>query len=106
MLHEPSASAEADPASGYKTRLGVRMFLAYSVVYAGFVLINVLFPAWMGVIVALGLNLAMVYGFSLIVLALVLALIYNALCSAREKQLSAVESQPAVMALEPEGMAK
>lgn len=65
MLHEPAVKAEDGPASGYKTRLGVWMFLIYSAVYAGFVLINVLFPAWMGFIVVLGLNPAMVYGFGL-----------------------------------------
>lgn len=103
MFHEPAVKAEDDPASGYKTRLGVWMFLIYSAVYAGFVLINVLFPAWMGVIVALGLNLAMVYGFGLIVFALVLALIYNALCSAREKALAAAKAPGPAAALEPEG---
>ena len=35
-----------------------------------------------------GLNLAVVYGMGLIILALILALIYNALCTAKEKEMA------------------
>ena len=89
MLHEPAKQSGDDLASSYKSRLGVRMFLVYAVVYAGFVLINVLWPKTMGIIVVAGLNLAVVYGFGLIVFAMVLALIYNWLCSRKERQLYA-----------------
>jgi uncharacterized membrane protein (DUF485 family) len=65
------------------------MFLAYCVVYAGFVLTNIVNEGQaMQVIVVAGLNLAVVYGMGLIVLALILALIYNALCTAKEKELA------------------
>ena len=87
MLHEPAIQSGDDLASSYKSRLGVRMFFVYAVVYAGFVLINVLSPTTMGIIVVAGLNLAVVYGFGLIVFAIVLALIYNWLCTRKEKQL-------------------
>ncbi len=87
MLHEPAKQSGDDLASSYKSRLGVRMFLVYAVVYAGFVLINVLWPKAMSTIVIAGLNLAVVYGFGLIVFAMILALIYNWLCSRKEKQL-------------------
>lgn len=89
MLHGPAAENKPDPASRYKSRLGVRMFLLYCVVYAGFVLINVFTEGRaMQAIVVAGLNLAVVYGMGLIILALVLAVIYNALCTAKEKELA------------------
>lgn len=89
MHHGPAAESGPDPASRYKSRLGVWMFLFYCLVYAGFVAVNVLTEGRaMQTIVVAGLNLAVVYGMSLIVLALVLALIYNALCTAKEKELT------------------
>ena len=89
MLHGPAQESAPDPASNYKSRLGVRMFLIYCVVYAGFVLTNVLTEGRaMQAIVAAGLNLAVVYGMGLIILALVMAVIYNALCTAKEKELA------------------
>jgi len=89
MLHEPARDSKPDPASAYKSRLGLTMFLVYCVFYAGFVLINV----WTGgkamqAIVLMGMNLAVVYGMGLIVLALVMALIYNHLCTTKEKELA------------------
>lgn len=91
MLHEPAAQSGKDPAFSYKRRLGVRMFAAYAVFYAGFILINMVNPTLMETTVAAGLNLAVVYGFSLIAIALLLALIYNSACSKREAALSAGE---------------
>jgi uncharacterized membrane protein (DUF485 family) len=88
MLHEPAAKAGKDPAFAFKRRLGVIMFIAYAAIYAAFVLINLLSPGLMGWIALAGLNLAVVYGFGLIVLALILALIYNALCTHREAALA------------------
>lgn len=92
MHHAPAPEPAPDPAVRYKSRLGVVMFLIYCVVYAGFVFINVLTEGEaMQTIVGAGLNLAVVYGMGLIVLALVLALIYNALCTAKEKELAGSE---------------
>lgn len=93
MLHEPAAKSGPDPATDYKQNLGVKMFIVYAIVYGGFILINVLNAELMELPVLLGLNLAMVYGFSLIVLALVMALIYNHLCTKRERALKAKEEQ-------------
>ncbi len=87
MLHEPAARQGHDPASRYKTRLGVWMFLVYALIYAGFVGINLLWPSAMGSTVLMGLNLAVVYGFGLIVIALILAVIYNSACVKEEKRL-------------------
>ncbi len=89
MHHEPAQDSGPDPASGYKTRLGVWMFAIYCVVYAGFVFLNVFTEGKaMQVMVFSGLNLAVVYGMGLIVFALVLALIYNWLCTKKETELA------------------
>ncbi len=86
MLHEPAASAGRDHAADYKMRLGVKMFIFYTLFYAGFVAINVISPILMEKTIILGLNLAVTYGFGLIFLALIMALIYNALCSREESR--------------------
>ena len=87
MLHEASVVLGADPAFSFKRRLGVIMFLCYAAVYAAFIAINVIKPGVMESIVLAGLNLAVVYGFGLILLALVMALVYSAACGRREKAL-------------------
>ena len=88
MLHEPAAPVGIDHATSYKMRLGIVMFLIYAVIYAGFVAINILKPILMEATVLFGLNLAVVYGFGLIVFALILALIYNVMCEKREKSVN------------------
>jgi uncharacterized membrane protein (DUF485 family) len=84
MLHEPAKPAEKDPAGPYKIRLGIRMFIFYSLFYASFVAINLLFPQAMAAVIFAGLNLATVYGFALIIVALIAALIYDLLCRQKE----------------------
>ncbi len=74
-----------EKSSAYKTRLGVKMFLVYCVIYFGFVVINSVKPTLMGTNIG-GLNLAIVYGMGLIVLALVMALIYTYFCSKEERK--------------------
>ncbi len=89
MLHEPAAPASKDYAIAYKTQLGVWMFLCYCVFYAGFVAINLYAPQLMEKIVLAGLNLATVYGFALIIVALAQAMVYNAMCGKQERLLEA-----------------
>lgn len=86
--HGPSTDWGVDHASDYKAKLGVYMFLVYVVIYAGFILINVLTPKLMGVIIFAGLNLAIIYGFGLIVLAIVMGLVYNYFCTKKEDELN------------------
>ena len=93
MLHEPATPAGKDPAGPYKMRLGLKMFAAYAIFYAGFVAINLLSPLTMATIVFAGLNLATVYGFALIIVALVQALIYNVLCNRKEAEFARAEQQ-------------
>ena len=88
MLHEPASQSGHDPASAYKVRLGAWMFLVYALIYAAFVVINLVAPQAMAAIGLGGLNLAVVYGFGLIILALILAVIYNQLCLMEERRLA------------------
>lgn len=84
MLHEPAQEHGEDRAAPYKMRLGVYMFILYATIYVGFVVINTVNPVLMEMEIFLGLNLAVVYGFGLIIFALILALIYNSMCNAKE----------------------
>jgi hypothetical protein len=87
MLHTPAAPVGKDPAQQYKMRVGVWMVIAYSLFYAGFVAINLLRPLLMEETVFAGLNLATVYGMALIIIALLQALVYDAMCRAQERKL-------------------
>lgn len=93
MFHEPAQQSGKDAASPYKTRIGTWMFLLYALIYVGFVAINIARPALMEAEVLWGLNLAVVYGFSLIVFALILALVYNHLCGKKEAELASTRSE-------------
>ncbi len=85
MEHGPATEWGEDKASGYKQCLGLWMFAVYSIVYAAFVIINSIYPKLMGKSIG-GLNLAVIYGIGLIVVALILAVIYNALSTRAERR--------------------
>ena len=95
MLHEPAASPMHDPAVAYKTKLGIWMFASYFAFYATFVMINVWRPLLMARTVVSGLNLATIYGFSLIIIALLQALTYDLLCRRREHAMKQAEEERA-----------
>lgn len=61
-------------------RYGMFLFLIYLAFYGGFVGLNAFAPVQMEATPALGLNLAILYGFGLIVVAMILALVYTWLC--------------------------
>jgi uncharacterized membrane protein (DUF485 family) len=88
MLHEPATPVGKDPAASFKARLGVQMFIPYALFYASFVGINLYDATLMERPVLLGLNMATVYGFGLIVVALAQALVYDAACRKREREMS------------------
>ncbi|OYP34722.1 DUF485 domain-containing protein [Rhodopirellula sp. MGV] len=67
-------------ASRYNARLGLWLFAIYLLLYLGFVLLSAFAASVMERPVLAGLNLAIVYGFGLIIGALVMALIYGAFC--------------------------
>ena len=87
MGHGPAVKLGKDQAVGYKTRLGINMFFIYFLFYAGFVAINSVHPKLMEFNI-FGQTLAVVYGFGLIIFALILAIIYNRLCTAAELRLN------------------
>ena len=61
-------------------RLGLFFFLIYLSLYGGFVVLSAFWPGAMELMPLAGINLAIVYGFGLIVSAFVLALTYGKLC--------------------------
>jgi len=93
MLHKPTVCSDPDHAIEYKKRVGVFMFILYGIIYSGFVVINFVKPILMEKIIFAGLNLAVVYGFGLIVFALILALIYNTLCAKEETRVNTPEDK-------------
>lgn len=67
-------------------RIGLRLFFVYLLFYGGFVLTAALRPAAMEATPAAGVNLAVWWGFALIIAALVMAVLYGWLCrSPREE---------------------
>jgi uncharacterized membrane protein (DUF485 family) len=62
------------------TRLGLALFAVYLLFYGGFVLLAAFSPDSLAVLPFAGVNLAIWYGFGLIVAALILALVYGWAC--------------------------
>lgn len=73
-----------EKSQAYKTKFGLIMFAAFTPIYLAFILISVISPSTMAKDVG-DLNVAIVYGFGLIILAIVQAVIYNIICSNKEK---------------------
>lgn len=91
MQHGPATDLGRDLSIPKKTRLGVILFLIYSAIYAGFVVIGALFPNALGGKIFANLNLAVVYGMGLIILAAVMGLFYNYFCTKYERQMNREE---------------
>ena len=67
--------------SSRNTRIGLVLFFFYLLLYGGFVLLNTFSPTTMEATPIAGINVAILYGFGLIVVAFVLALLYGLLCT-------------------------
>jgi len=91
MLHGPAAKLDDDHAAARKSKLGLKFFFLYGLIYAGFILIGVFNPGLMGYRVAWGLNLAIFYGFGLIILAIIMGFFYHLACSRLERKLNQKE---------------
>lgn len=77
----PVAREQEDAAVvAHNSRMGVILFIVYVIFYGGFMALSAFAPEAMSKPFLGGANLAVVYGFSLIVAALVLALIYMKIC--------------------------
>jgi uncharacterized membrane protein (DUF485 family) len=86
--HGPAVKLGKDNATAWKSKLGVILFFVYAIFYGVFVAINIFKPSLMGERVMLGLNLAVVYGMGLIVLAIVMGVVYNHFCTKKELELN------------------
>jgi|YNPMSStandDraft_2_1061718.scaffolds.fasta_scaffold13473_3 uncharacterized membrane protein (DUF485 family) len=91
MLHGPAVKLGEDKASKKKASLGVKMFIFYFLLYASFTYVSITYPSLMGVKIIFGLNLAIVYGFSLILIAIILGWIYHIICSNYESKMNKEE---------------
>lgn len=87
-MHGPAAKLDADFAAAKKSKLGVILFVFYVIVYGGFVVIGLVKPELMGLHVLGKQNLAIVYGFGLIALAVVMGFIYNEMCTRLENKMN------------------
>lgn len=86
MDHGPVTEwKEDEKTSRVKAKIGIWMFAGYTIVYAAFIILNVVNPNLMGLDLGM-LNLAIIFGFGLIILALILALVYNAICGFAEEK--------------------
>jgi len=88
MLHEPAVEIGTDKAAGKKAKLGVIMFFIYTAIYAGFVAIGLFAPELMGKEILAEQNIAIVYGFGLILLAIIMGFIYNYFCTKMEDKMN------------------
>jgi uncharacterized membrane protein (DUF485 family) len=88
MIHEPAVTIGKDNAAAKKAKLGVILFFVYTIIYAGFVLIGLTKPELMGLELIGGQNIAIIYGFGLIVLAIVMGFIYNFFCTRMENRMN------------------
>jgi uncharacterized membrane protein (DUF485 family) len=91
MDHGPAVKLGVDHAAKKKSKLGVILFFVYLIVYAGFVAVGVADYTLMGKIVLGEQNLAVVYGFGLIIFAIVLGIIYNWQCTKFENKMNKEE---------------
>lgn len=82
LLEHGGASTEQrdEGVERHNARVGMVLFVLYLAVYVAYMLVNVVTPGWMDLVVMWGLNLAVVWGMGLIVGALVLSVVYMALC--------------------------
>ena len=69
----------------HNTKMGVALFIVYVIFYGGFVALSAFRYDTMAQPLFAGVNLAVMYGFALILAALALALIYMKLCRKTSK---------------------
>lgn len=77
---------EDSPATKRNTRYGLILFALYFILYGGFMVLNVFYGGVMGEPSLGGVNVAILYGFGLIVAALALAGVYMYLCKAGSRR--------------------
>jgi uncharacterized membrane protein (DUF485 family) len=80
----PPPALALERSERFKQCLGILLCSVYALVYAVFVFISVYDVTLMDTLMPFGLNLAVFYGFGIIVFALLLALVYSRACSRSE----------------------
>ena len=75
-MHEETTKWAKDKSSVIKEVVGKWLFFLYAVFYFSFIVINVVSPDFMGINIG-GINMAIAFGFGLILLAMLLAFAYN-----------------------------
>jgi uncharacterized membrane protein (DUF485 family) len=76
--HRPQPKEAFDPVTAARnSRVGLILFSVYLVLYGVFVGTNAFAPTWMEQNAFGGMNVAVAYGFVLIIAALILALVYG-----------------------------
>lgn len=93
MHHGESVKLGVDHAQKKKAKLGVWFFFLYSIIYAIFVIIGVFYYEKMGNIVLGSQNLAVVFGFGLIIFAVLLGIFYNWLATRYENKMNKEDKQ-------------
>ncbi len=89
----PSDSSHpVDPSERFNARLGLVLFFLYLLLYIGFVGISAFAPSWMEWRPMNGMNLALLYGFGLILAALALAFVYGLFAKTPAGDLTASQS--------------
>ena len=83
-MHGPSSQWAKDHAASLKRVLGLWMVTLYAIVYAGFIVINV----------------AIAYGFLLILFAIFLAAVYNHVCTHAEEVMKDLRPEEETAAME------
>ena len=84
LLHGPNHGADTEPPENpaiqaRNARLGLRLFAIYGIIYGLYVVAGAFMPGVMNARLA-GVNVAVVWGFGLIVLAFAMAIVYGRLC--------------------------
>ncbi len=74
------ASAEIIAIRNYNARMGLVLFVFYLAAYIGFVVLAAVSPTIMGRTSLGGVNVAVLYGFGLILGAFIVSIIYMLLC--------------------------
>jgi uncharacterized membrane protein (DUF485 family) len=82
--HGPAESEEPEQAhiAARNSQNGLKLFVVYFAIYAGFVALNAFRPDLMERTPLAGINVAVLYGLGLILGALIMSLIYGWLCRA------------------------
>ncbi|MCD4652373.1 DUF485 domain-containing protein [bacterium] len=93
MGHGPPAELGKDNATEAKSKLGLKLFLFYFAIYSGFVAINVFSPKTMELEMFWGVNLAVIFGFSLIITAIIMGIIYNYICTNWENKMNKADDK-------------